>query len=372
VLLRTVSNHFGRSFLPVRAKPAEQPTKFTEVDVDKLLFDPSNPRFGGKAGKHTLTEIEASQPNIQDLLEKDPHFALRLVESFSKNGFIRYEPLVVRQVEDKFVVIEGNRRLAAVRHIIANANKFPESLIRSLKKIPVLVFHQQEDQSHIQDMRVYLGVRHLFGFKDWPAESKAVFLDEQIHSAEDLERTVGELGIKKSAVRRYLVPYRMTKMARQKLKGMTEQQFWTLGEALTRASIPEYIELQVNPDTLEVEGYNLSKLKKLTDFLYGELRDGIRDPATRKVMETRDSSSLANVLRDPRAVARLERGASLAEAELEVKTPAENLVHLREELRALAIVIRSITRGGDKKAKDLKRKYQEFSKAARQFLKANA
>src|ERR1700738_2224631 len=124
-------------------------TEFTEVDAAQLLFDPGNPRFGGKSGQYTLTEIEGQQARIQDILEGDPHYALRLLESFRKNGFIRYEPLVVRRMGDKYVVIEGNRRLAAVRHILENADgSFSENLIASFKKIPVLVFHQADDQSH--------------------------------------------------------------------------------------------------------------------------------------------------------------------------------------------------------------------------------
>ena len=304
---------------------ASRRTTFTDVKVEKLLFDPGNPRFGKRSAPLTLPEIEKQQDSIQKVLEGHPHYALRLIESFKKNAFIRYEPLVVRQVGKKYVVIEGNRRLAAVRHIIKNSeSSFSQDLIKKLQKIPVLVFHQQEDQSHIQDMRVYLGVRHLFGFKDWPAESKAIFLDEQIHSADDLERTVDELGIQKRAVRRYLIPYRVTKKAKQHLKGISDQEFWIFGEVLTRSAIPDYIELQVNPDTLNVEGYNLPKLKKLVDFLYGKVKeDGSRDPSTRKLEDTRDSSDLAKVLSDPKATEKLERGATLEEALLEVQTPAE-------------------------------------------------
>lgn len=351
-----------------------QKTEFTEVDATQLLFDPGNPRFGGKSGQYSLPDIESQQDKIQGILEGDPHYALRLLESFKKNGFIRYEPLVVRRIGKKYVVIEGNRRLAAVRHILKNEDgTFPQNLIEKFKRIPVLVFHQAEDESHIQDMRVYLGVRHLFGFKDWPAESKAVFLDEQIKSSDDLERTVDELGIKKSAVRRYLVPYRMVRKAKQHLKGINDQEFWILGEALTRSAIPEYIELEVNPETLEVEKFSLQKLKKLIDFLYGELKDdGKRDFSTRKVMDTRESSALAKVLNDPRAAAKLERGASLDEALLTVQTPSENVKRFRKQLRELAVVVRSITMGGGKIAKDLKHKYREFSRVARQFLKTHA
>jgi len=353
---------------------AARRTEFTEVDVDRLLFDPGNPRFGGKSKQYSLSEIERKQGEIQKVLEGHPHNALRLVESFTKNGFIRYEPLVVRQIGGKFVVIEGNRRLAAVRHILRNSgNSFEQGLIRKLKKIPVLVFHEAKDQSHIEDMRVYLGVHHLFGFKDWPAESKAVFLDEQIKSKEDLERTVDELGIKKSAVKRYLVPYRMIRKARQHLKGISDQDFWILGEALTRSAIPEYIQLEVNPDTLDVENFSLQKLNKLIDFLYGELKgDGKRDFSSRKLTDTRESSDLAKVLSDPKAAAKLEKGATLDEAIPLVETPTENVKRLREQLREMAVLVRSITSGRNGLGKELRRKYQEFSKATRHFLNTNA
>jgi DNA-directed RNA polymerase subunit N (RpoN/RPB10) len=353
------------------AMPRE--TEFTEIGVDKLLFDPANPRFGKKSAQYTISEIAKQQDRIQRILEGDPHYALRLVESFKKNGFIRYEPLVVRELAGKYVVIEGNRRLAAVHYIHSNPDGiFSQELIEKLKNIPVLVFHEAEDQSHIQDMRVYLGVRHLFGFKDWPAESKATFLDEQIHSGEDLERTVDELGIKKTTVRRYLVPFRMVRKAKQHLKGISDQEFWILGEALSRSGIPEYIELEVNPDTFEVEGYNLAKLRKLIDFLYGEFKDGSRDVRTRKITDTRDSSNLAKVLSDSTALGRLEHGASLDEALLEVQTPTENVKRLRRLIRELTIVVRNVATRGDRRAKDLKRKCKEFSEAARHFLDTNA
>jgi len=164
----------------------------------------------------------------------------------------------------------------------------------------------------------------------------------------------------------------MTQKAKQHLKGISDQEFWILGEALTRSAIPEYIELEVDPDTLEVEGYNLAKLRKLIDFLYGELtNDGTRNFLTRKITDTRDSSKLAKVLSDPKAAAKLERGASLEEALLEVQTPSENVKRLRKQLGELAVIVRSITQG-DKRAKELRRKYQEFSRAARLYLKTNA
>jgi hypothetical protein len=97
--------------------------KFDYVHPDKLRFDPSNPRFS-EEGPAT------GQGAIQDLLEKAPHFALELIPSFLENGFIDYEPLVVRAVADHYVVVEGNRRLAAIRHILA---KRPEYELKSTR-----------------------------------------------------------------------------------------------------------------------------------------------------------------------------------------------------------------------------------------------
>src|SRR6476661_263016 len=89
------------------AEPTLLGAELKFVEPSKLEFDPDNPRFGGRAGSK-------SQPEIQKLLFGSPYYASELVDSLVENGFISYEPLVVRKNGSKFVVIEGNRRLAAV------------------------------------------------------------------------------------------------------------------------------------------------------------------------------------------------------------------------------------------------------------------
>jgi len=141
---------------------------FKYVAPSDLRFDPSNPRFAGVSARY-------SQDQIQDALEKEPHYAVQLVDSFLENGFIDYEPLVVRHEGRHYVVVEGNRRLAAIRHILANREKYADRSKRlaDLERIPVLVFPERSGTQNEKEQRVYLGVRHLFGFRDWPAESKA-------------------------------------------------------------------------------------------------------------------------------------------------------------------------------------------------------
>src|SRR5262245_52751268 len=134
--------------------------EFRKVATEDVRFDPTNPRLGGDSSK--------SQEKLQTLLMGEPHFANLLIDSFVENGFIEYEPLVVRQSGNHFIVIEGNRRLAAVKHILANPAQYPTNIVNALRKVPVLIFHQRADSSHLKDIRTYLGVRHLQGYREWP------------------------------------------------------------------------------------------------------------------------------------------------------------------------------------------------------------
>src|SRR5215471_9742337 len=98
-----------------KTSSAQTAAEFRKVPADDIRFDPTNPRLGGDAS--------TSQPKLQALLMGEPHFANMLIDSFVENGFIEYEPLVVRQAGNHYIVIEGNRRLAAVKHILANAEQ---------------------------------------------------------------------------------------------------------------------------------------------------------------------------------------------------------------------------------------------------------
>src|SRR6266699_3787779 len=91
--------------------------EFKKVSTDNVLFDPQNPRLGN--------DDTTNQAKLQAILMGEPHFANLLIESFLENGFIEYEPLVVRQSGNHYVVIEGNRRLAAVKHILSHPDRYP-------------------------------------------------------------------------------------------------------------------------------------------------------------------------------------------------------------------------------------------------------
>jgi hypothetical protein len=78
------------------------------IETSKLEFDPENPRFyrlNDRAGSDTaVIEEMLDDESVQDLML-----------SIGEQGYFPGEPLLVVKKGKKFVVVEGNRRLAAVK-----------------------------------------------------------------------------------------------------------------------------------------------------------------------------------------------------------------------------------------------------------------
>ena len=79
----------------------------TKVPVQWLALDPLNPRLFLSGGEPKEVEIIARLYRSEDLSE--------LLQSIAANGYLDIEPLVVLKEEENLTVLEGNRRLAAIR-----------------------------------------------------------------------------------------------------------------------------------------------------------------------------------------------------------------------------------------------------------------
>ena len=340
--------------------------KFDYLSPSDLHFDPNNPRFGGELSRKTEGQIE-------ELLIGKPYYASELVDSFLENGFIDYEPLVVRPEGGRFIVLEGNRRLAAVKHIIRERSRYetPEnkSKIDSLTEIPVLKFPAGGPEQDAAQ-RVYLGVRHLFGYREWPPLSKAKFLHKEIKALGDIERVVRELGITKSDIQRYLTPYRVLLKSESDIP--EGKDFWLLGEALTRSGVRKYLQLDVNRKTVQVNHVTNRKVGYLLDFLYGKYNKSkqTRDPSVARISDTRQLKDLARALGSDQASAALEMGSDLELALMLVESREESVRRLRRLLRELAALFKDGLRLSNRvqTEKQVIEAFKEFDKAAKSYL----
>ena len=145
------------------------------IDAVKLEFDPENPRFyrlNDKAGSDSaVIEEMLDDESVQDLML-----------SIGEQGYFPGEPLLVVKKGKKYVVVEGNRRLAAVK-LLNGEMSAPKKKEKSVQlildeaihkpvKLPCLVYKNREDVLR------YIGYRHITGVKEWDSLSKAKYLKE--------------------------------------------------------------------------------------------------------------------------------------------------------------------------------------------------
>src|ERR1700727_1376009 len=84
------------------------PKETGKVLTELLDFDPNNPRLVEDGIKNpTDAEIILALADSADLAE--------VVESIAANGYIDIEPIIAQHIGSLWRVLEGNRRLAAIR-----------------------------------------------------------------------------------------------------------------------------------------------------------------------------------------------------------------------------------------------------------------
>jgi vacuolar-type H+-ATPase subunit I/STV1 len=335
------------------------------LSPDLLHFDPDNPRFGGSLKDKT-------EPEIQKAIMGAPYYASELVDSFLENGFIDYEPLVVRRQGDHYVVVEGNRRLAAVKEIRANPTKY-EGRRTDFDEIPTIVFPEQTDDEQQTQMRIYLGVHHMLGFREWPPLAKAQFLERESLRVGSLERIIKEVRIKKQEARRFLLPFRLLKKAGMPLP--ESEDFWVLAEALSRTGVKKFLQLDVDADTLQILDYDKANLKVVLDDLYGPRVASTRqrDTTAKRVNETRELSTYAKVLSSEKASAVLHTGKSLREAEIYVDTREESRSKLSRVVNELGLLLKKVMeKDKTPEATALLQAFKELNSAVKTYLKKHA
>jgi hypothetical protein len=152
------------------------------VPLDCIYLDPNNPRFVGPNWQEIDdSQIEAGsvQDGVRRTLLRD-YDVEKLRMNMEINGYLPIDRIVVRQFKkDKFVVLEGNRRIAAAKMISkigSDGNAVPEEVLASVAEIPCLQYVGSEQDA----AWIFQGLRHITGIIEWPAYNKARLLVEQM------------------------------------------------------------------------------------------------------------------------------------------------------------------------------------------------
>jgi hypothetical protein len=179
------------------------------LNHSRLLLDPNNYRYQDSADFVYADERRFHEASVQDRafrrLRADEGLS-QLKSSFLTNGFIPVERLVVKRyqyADDLYVVLEGNRRLAALRWIAqdhAAGVSVPEGILESLESVPVIIVDDDADPSFYESL---MGVRHVSGIKQWGGyqRAKLVFTLKETHALSSSD-VAGRLGMSAQEVNR--------------------------------------------------------------------------------------------------------------------------------------------------------------------------
>lgn len=192
------------------------------ISIEQIFLDPNNPRFWSEQTKGSLlipdskvTDM-ANQDRTMDTIRN--HGLDELKNSILRNGFLPLDRIVVRELEgeaDKFVVIEGNRRLAALKWLreqidegtIAEEGIEPDSpYLENLKNdttdLGVLVYLGDEK---VDIAWILQGIRHIGGIRNWePAQQGKLVADQIDKDGLSLTQAGQMFGLSAQAVgRRY-------------------------------------------------------------------------------------------------------------------------------------------------------------------------
>lgn len=154
--------------------------RMDRIDQSKLLLDPNNYRFQDIENFVYAKEDRFHEDSVQERAMRRIRTESNLIDlkrSILRSGFMEVERLVVRPypyIEDRWVVIEGNRRLAAARWLLddheAGAD-VPDELIESIRELPVAI---AEEHSSDEVFRASLmGIRHVSGIDEWGGYQRA-------------------------------------------------------------------------------------------------------------------------------------------------------------------------------------------------------
>ena len=334
----------------------------TKVPVEQLRLDRESPRLAGEAAEASDAWIVARLHRSTGLDE--------LLLSFSANGYLDIEPLVVMAGHDGdesgLVVLEGNRRLATLRLLrepdlaarIASAENLrisvpavDDSLRATFDQVSVYRVAGRERA------RAFIGFKHMNGAAKWDAYRKAMFAADWYRAGgadgSAIKEIAAAIGDRHDTVRRMVsVVYVLEQAEREGLFDIEDRatpkfSFLHVYAALLRSQYAEYLGLGPGwtrdaPEADPVPRERFEELKKVLVWLYGSRSEDARPVVE---MVNPDIRRLGEVLANAEARDVLEQTGDLDRAHASTQSVEtrfrSSLLRARETIREAGSSLRA-------------------------------
>jgi hypothetical protein len=303
----------------------EHQETMTSFELENLLLDENNPRFGLPS---TTSNQNAILNNIVDT-----HGVDDVLSSLAVNGYFAAEPIVCQSIDksEKAIVREGNRRLAACL-ILTGDDRARDQASRTIKygalwkehgspaiePVPAILF-----EGHGQDKAIfsYLGVRHIASAKQWDSYAKAAWVSRVVDEIGlPLDEVASMIGDRHQTVSRMLEGYNFVQQltttgkfvpetsVRKGRGSVTEYPFSWIYTILGFTTVRNFLELDNDVTNRNpVPDKNLGKAALVTRYMFGNNTEG-RSSA---IKDSRQLPDLAAAFASQEQLDLLEQGRTI-------------------------------------------------------------
>jgi hypothetical protein len=274
--------------------------EFKYISLENLLLDTYYPRL-------PKSEQGKDEESVIDFMLLDASL-IELMLAIGENDFFPGEQLlVVKDSDGKYKVIEGNRRLSAVKLLsnpdLARVQKIKiEKVLEETKyrpqEIPCLIFNSESE------IHNYLGYRHITGIKEWKLLEKARYLNglrRENYSNISINQASREIakiiGSRMDYVRRILVGFEIYSIIEDedffKVRDLDDTTFHFnyIADSLNKSHINDFLGVDLTAER-PTENLNEGNLKKWTKWLFEKNEQN----RTRLIGTSGDLSKLNKIL----------------------------------------------------------------------------
>lgn len=257
------------------------------IDLSNLDFDDENPRLSLQLS----SEDKFGEDAIINFLNEESDLS-ELTTSMFKNGYLDFEPLIVLKNDNKYVVLEGNRRLAALK--LMNNPALRRKMGIQLNQTEIDEHGNLPDTINCyivksrEEAKPLIGFKHIRGAFKWTSYAKAKFLTESYKKEyeKDNDRQdiileiANEIGDTNSTVKNLIAGMLVLEQAEKEgLFRVSDKNkagqfgFSHLYTALNRSEYQEYLGIDSgwnkSPSLNPIKNEYLDNLKEVLHFIYG-------------------------------------------------------------------------------------------------------
>ena len=301
------------------------------VSLGRLYLDPNNFRFVDHPDYRPVPPERVFDADVQRratgfVLGRRQENVQDLIASIKANGWLDIDPILVQRTDTgRFLVVEGNRRVATLKYL---QRRYDEDAIdlgkldgAMFSELPVVLYREAGER----DRLVMMGLHHISGKRRWPAINRARAMERLLpHFDNDADAVCRALGVSKREFNLSVRTLALVNAYRDSDYGdqLRSDQYNLFREVLASVALRTWL----GWDHAARAASNQANLNRLFSWMSREAEsdDGDEEDQDVDVRSTSDPvittqghvRELAKIIEDPEAVKSLDATRSLQEATL--------------------------------------------------------